>query len=221
MSRRIGFDGSIVTYMTGALPPSTVARLPRYLRYLERLEGQTGVVSSEDVAGGSGVTAVQVRKDLSFLGTVGTRGVGYDVGTLRGVIVRALGLEGPLTVIIVGAGNLGTALANYRGFAGRGFEVVAIYDVSPTRVGSEEGGLSIRHLEMLEGDLEATPADIAVISTPAESAQDVADRLVKAGVRSVLNFAPVMVSTPGSVTVRQVDLATELQILSYHLSRSG
>jgi redox-sensing transcriptional repressor len=204
----------------GRLPPSTVARLPRYLRFLEGLPGNTGVVSSDEIAEGSGVTAVQVRKDLSFLGTIGTRGVGYEVGALRGVIIRALGLEGPLQVVIVGSGNLGSALANYRGFEARGFMVHGLYDADPERIGTEINGTVVRHVDGMVDDLAERTIDIGIVATPREAAQSVADLLVRAGVRSILNFAPVVISAPAEMTVRQVDLATELQILSYHLART-
>jgi redox-sensing transcriptional repressor len=200
------------------LPPATVARLPRYLRYLKGLGARAGVVSSEDIAAGSGVSAVQVRKDLSYLGTVGTRGVGYDVDTLADCIIRALGLGDRLGVAIVGAGNLGTALANYQGFEARGFRIASVYDVDPSRVGSALYGLLIRHLDDLAEDVGTLQIAIGIVATPAEAAQAVADRMVAAGIRSILNFAPIVLRTPEGITVRQVDLATELQILSYHLS---
>jgi redox-sensing transcriptional repressor len=200
------------------LPPATVARLPRYLRFLGGRNAGRTVVSSEDIAAGSGVSAVQVRKDLSYLGTVGTRGVGYDVGTLSDRISHALGLVDRLGVAIVGAGNLGSALANYQGFEARGFRVASIYDVDPSRIGAAIDGLHVRHLDDLVEDVGPLRISIGIVATPGEAAQSVADRMIHAGIRSVLNFAPVVVATPAGVTVRQVDLATELQILSYHLS---
>jgi redox-sensing transcriptional repressor len=215
---RAGINTDHDDYRHRMLPPATVARLPRYLRYLNG----TGknVVSSEDIAAGSGVSAVQVRKDLSYLGTVGTRGVGYDVDTLSDYIIRSLGLGDRLGVAIVGAGNLGTALANYQGFEARGFRIAAVYDVNAGRVGSPVDGLLIRHVDDLEEDVATLQIAIGIVATPAEAAQTVADRMVSAGIRSILNFAPVVLKVPAGVTSRQVDLATELQILSYHLSVS-
>jgi redox-sensing transcriptional repressor len=204
--------------VTSTIPPATVGRLPRYLRFLESVPSVSAVVSSEDIAAGSGVTAVQVRKDLSHLGAGGTRGVGYEVGSLRGLIARALGLVTVLPVAIVGAGNLGTALAHYKGFESRGFAVRAMYDVSGEKVGAVVDGITVRHLDALAREAPGLGIAIGIIATPSDAAQLVADRLVEAGVRSILNFAPVVVLVPAGVTVRQVDLATELQILSYHLS---
>lgn len=205
--------------MTRSLPAASVARLPRYLRYLEQVAGSVDVVSSEEIADGSGVSAVQVRKDLSFLGASGTRGVGYDVDTLSERIAKALGLSTQHGVAIVGAGNLGSALANYQGFGSRGFDMVAIYDVSPRAVGTKLGSLAVRHLDQLVDDAKELGISIGMIATPAEAARDAAQALIDAGVRSILNFAPIEINVPTSVTVRRVDLAMELQILSYHLAQ--
>lgn len=204
--------------MNGSLPPASVGRLPLYLRYLEGVGKGVEVVSSEEIAEGSGVSAVQVRKDLSFLGASGTRGVGYEVASLARKIGKALGLDGGLGVAIVGAGNLGSALANYQGFEARGFRMMAVYDVDRARVGQPAGGLEVRHIEHLADDAADGRIAIGIIATPADAAQAVATTLVEAGVRSILNFAPTEVRVPEGVTVRRVDLATELQILSYHLA---
>ena len=205
--------------MQQQIPRATVARLPRYLRYLEDVAGTTSTVSSEDIAHGAGATAAQVRKDLSHLGTLGTRGVGYDPLALRDLLARALGLSGHLRVALVGAGNLGSALANYEGFSSRGFEIIALYDVDPDLVGTTIHDVEVRPLDRLVGDGQETPFAVGIIATPADAAQEVADLLVKAGVGSILNFAPTMVRTDDDTAVRQVDLATELQILAYYRRR--
>ncbi len=201
------------------IPDATVDRLPLYLRVLVELAaaGQT-TVSSERLAELAGVNAAKVRKDLSHLGSYGTRGVGYDVDYLRFEITSRLGLAHESAVAIVGMGNLGRALANHRGFRDRGFIVAALYDIDPDKVGSVVAGRTIRHLE----DLESTQGehiDIGVISTPPGVAQEVADRLVKAGVRAILNFAPAVISVPPTVTLREVDLTLELQVLSFYKQR--
>ena len=202
------------------IPEATVARLPLYLRSL--LEAQhTGdaTISSERLAELAGVNAAKVRKDLSYLGSYGTRGVGYDVEYLLFQMSRELGLTQDWPVAIVGLGNLGQALANYGGFRERGFPIVALVDADPRVVGSEVQGVVVRHVD----DLPAIAAEhgiaIGIIATPASAAQDVADRLVAAGVSSILNFAPTVISVPDEVSLRKVDLAVELQILSFYQQR--
>ncbi len=202
-----------------ALPNATVARLPRYLRFLEDIRSRRPTVSSEEIGLGTGVTAAQVRKDLSHLGPTGTRGIGYSTGLLADLIARSLGLGEPIGVAIVGAGNLGAALGNYKGFPDRGFRIVAMYDNDSRRVGGEVSGLVVRPFEALSEDASRYVFAIAIIATPAGAAQAVADVLVASGIRSILNFAPVALRTGPEVSVRQVDLATELQILAYHRSR--
>lgn len=199
------------------IPDATVARLPVYLRVLGDL-GDAGVatISSDQLADLAGVNAAKVRKDLSHLGTYGTRGVGYDVAYLRFEIAARLGLSSATGVAIVGLGNLGRALASHRGFRERGFPVVALYDIDPTKVGAELGGVTVEHLDDLGAD-GASDVAIGVIATPAAAAQAVADRLVDAGVRAILNFAPGLISVGDDVIVRKVDLASELQVLSYYL----
>ena len=206
--------------MRRRIPRATVTRLPAYLRYLDSLGPQAQTVQSSDLAAASGVNAAKVRKDLSYIGASGVRGVGYDVDELRTLILRRLGLSSEVTVILVGAGNLGSALARYKGFDDRGFHIVAVYDVDPKRVGKRLAGLEIRHLDQLEADLAARPADIGIIATPPSEAQAVATRLVQGGVAGILNFAPTVLKVPTHATVRQVDLATELQILSFYLRTS-
>lgn len=204
------------------IPDAAVARLGTYHRVLaDVLDGGAYTVSSEQLAGLAGVNASQVRKDLSYLGPTGTRGVGYDVEHLLRRIGAELGLTRHWPVVIVGAGNLGQALANYRGLAARGFVVAGLVDADAAKVGRRIGDLAIEPLEALEGLVAGRRVRIGVIATPATAAQEVADRLVSAGVRAILNFAPAPVSVPPGVSVRKVDLALELQVLSYHQVRGA
>jgi redox-sensing transcriptional repressor len=204
------------------IPEATVARLPIYLRVLTGL-ADTGVstVSSDGLAAAAGVGSAKLRKDLSHLGSYGTRGVGYDVEYLVYQISRALGLTQSYRVAIVGVGNLGHALANYAGFATRGFQIAALIDADAARVGVKIAGIEIRHLEDLEVVVKEHEISIGVIATPAAAAQDVCDRLVACGVTSVLNFAPAVLAVPASVDVRKVDLSIELQILAFHEQRKA
>jgi redox-sensing transcriptional repressor len=205
------------------IPEATVARLPVYLRSLLSLaDDREATISSERLAELAGVNAAKVRKDLSYLGSYGTRGVGYDVEFLLHQVSRALGLTQDWPVVIAGAGNLGRALANYGGFTQRGFPVVALVDTDPSKVGTSVGDTPVRHLDELEALVREEKVAIGVLATPASAAQEVADRMVAAGVGSVLNFAPAVVSVPPAVSIRKVDLAVELQILSfYQQHRSG
>ena len=202
------------------IPDATVARLPVYLQILVD-QGESGVanISSEGLAELAGVNAAKVRKDLSYLGSYGTRGVGYDVDYLVYEIRRELGLDHDWQVVIVGAGNLGHALAGYGGFTDRGFSVAAIVDIDADKVDAVIGGVRVRPLDELAQIVASKQISIGVIATPPAAAQDAAERLVKAGVTSVLNFAPIVLSVPAGITVRNVDLAVELQILSYHEQR--
>ena len=202
------------------IPEATVARLPLYLRsLLEMAEAKMTTVSSERLAELAGVNAAKVRKDLSYLGSYGTRGVGYDVEFLLYQISRELGLTQDWPVAIVGLGNLGHALANYRGFMERGFRVVALVDADPGKVGEVIGDLSVRHVDDLPDIAAEAGIAIGIIATPATVAQEVADRLVAAGVTSILNFAPAVISVPPHVSLRKVDLSIELQILSFYQQR--
>jgi redox-sensing transcriptional repressor len=204
------------------VPDATVSRLPLYLRVLVELAGAgETTVSSDELAEAAGVTSAKVRKDLSALGSYGTRGIGYDVAHLIDEIRTTLGLTQHWSILIVGVGNLGQALARYKGFAERGFRVAALLDVDPTKVGTKVADLKVRHLDELGGIVAAEGVAIGVIATPAPAAQDVADRMVAAGIRSILNFAPAMLSVPEAVTIRKVDLAIELQILSYYEQRDA
>jgi redox-sensing transcriptional repressor len=202
------------------IPEATVARLPEYLRLLtESLEAGVVNLSSEELADLAGVNAAKVRKDLSYLGTYGVRGVGYDVEYLIYQFRRELGLDHDWPVVIVGAGNLGQALAGYGGFRERGYPVAAIVDVDPGKVGMSIGGIEVRPVSELNQIVRRWRISIGVIATPATAAQSAADRLVAAGVTSILNFAAVLLTVPPAVKVRKVDLAVELQILSYYEQR--
>ena len=202
------------------IPEATVARLPVYLRILsEQFDANITNISSEELAEFAGLNAAKVRKDLSYLGSYGTRGVGYDVEFLVYQIRRELGLTHDWPVIIVGAGNLGQALAGYNGFGDRGFPVGGIVDVDDSKIGSVVGGVRVRHLDELAQVVQSRNISIGVIATPGSAAQSAADALVAAGVTSLLNFAPCVIGVPHGVSVRKVDLAVELQILSYYEQR--
>jgi redox-sensing transcriptional repressor len=204
------------------LPEATVARLPEYLRALHHLaEAGNDTVSSEGLAAAAGVNSAKLRKDLSHLGSYGTRGVGYDVNLLIEQIELVLGLTQRRAVALVGVGNLGHALAGYAGFATRGFRIAALFDADPKRVGERINGLVVRDIAELADIAAAEQISIAVIATPAHAAQHVADLLVAAGVTSILNFAPCVLTVPDGVDVRKVDLAIELQILSFHEHRKS
>jgi redox-sensing transcriptional repressor len=204
------------------LPEATIARLPEYLRALHNL-GETGAdtVSSEGLAAAAGVNSAKLRKDLSHLGSYGTRGVGYDVALLIEQIEYVLGLDQRRAVCLVGVGNLGHALAGYDGFASRGFRIVALFDADQNKVGERIHGLTVRHIDELAEVAVSESIAIGVIATPAGAAQAVANDLVAAGVTSILNFAPCVLSVPAGVDVRKVDLAIELQILSFHEHRKA
>jgi len=202
------------------IPDATVARLPVYLRALNGLaERGTATVSSEDLALAAGVNSAKLRKDLSHLGSYGTRGVGYDVQYLIYQISRELGLTQDWAVAIVGVGNLGRALANYGGFVSRGFRIAGLLDADPGVVGDRIAGLVVEHIDGLESVIQNRGVSIVVVATPAAAAQQVADRVIAAGVTSILNFAPVVLNVPEGVDVRKVDLSIELQILAFHEQR--
>ena len=198
---------------------STVRRLSLYLRYLEEFEDQgIATISSEALASRGGTTSAQVRKDLSFFGSFGKRGLGYAVPELARRLREILGLGRRYRVAMIGAGKIGSALVQYRGFRQRGFDIVAIYDADAAKVGRQWNGLTVQHIDTLEAELARRPVDMAVLVTPAEAAQAVADRLVRAGVKAILNFAPVQLVVPDDVEVKTVNLALELETLSYALT---
>jgi redox-sensing transcriptional repressor len=204
------------------IPEATVARLPVYFRALTALADRgTTTASSEELARAAGVNSAKLRKDLSYLGSYGTRGVGYDVEYLRYQIAREIGLTQDWPVVIVGIGNLGHALANYSGFASRGFGIVGLFDADPAKVGERVGNHVVRPYSDLEKVVREHRVAIGVIATPATAAQEVCDRMVAAGITSILNFAPVVLRVPPGIDVRKVDLSTELQILAYHEQRKA
>jgi redox-sensing transcriptional repressor len=214
--------GSVTGGDRHGIPDATVARLPVYLRALYALaDREVATVSSEELAAAAGVNSAKLRKDLSHLGSYGTRGVGYDVDYLIYQVSRELGLTQDWPVLIVGAGNLGRALANYGGFASRGFRIAALVDCDPAVVGSVIARHTVRSAADIEDVIDRFDVSIGVIATPATVAQNVCDRLVAAGVTSILNFAPVVLSVPSGVDVRKVDLSIELQILAFHAQRRG
>jgi redox-sensing transcriptional repressor len=198
---------------------STVRRLSLYLRFLEE-SAQRGLVtiSSDELARRGGTTSAQVRKDLSFFGSFGKRGLGYSVPELTDSLREILGLRRDWPVIIVGAGKIGTALAQYRGFRQRGFRVTAVYDRDPKKIGTKWDSLTVRDMATIEHDLAKEHVDIAVLTTPAEEAQSVVDMLVRAGIRAVLNFAPIQLHVPPEVTLKNVNMAMELEGLSFALT---
>ncbi|HEY2164182.1 MAG TPA: redox-sensing transcriptional repressor Rex [Gemmatimonadaceae bacterium] len=198
---------------------STVRRLSAYLRFLEDFE-QRGLttISSEELAKRGGTTSAQVRKDLSFFGSFGKRGLGYSVPELAGRLREILGLGREWQVVIVGAGKIGAALAQYRGFRQRGFIILAAYDSNPDKIGRKLDGISIRDIDHLERDAQREHPDIVVVTVPGEEAQRVVDRVVRAGVKAILNFAPTQLHAPADVTIKTVNMAMELEGLSFALT---
>lgn len=197
---------------------STVRRLSLYLRFLEEFEEQgIDTVSSEALAARGQTTSAQVRKDLSFFGSFGKRGLGYEVPELAATLRDILGLKRSYKVIVIGAGNIGAALAQYPGFGQRGFNIVSVYDNDSTKIGLLWNGHKVKDVEQLDADLHETPIDIAILTTPARVAQQVANRLVDAGIRAILNFAPIQLNVPDDIAVKNVNMALELEALSYAL----
>jgi redox-sensing transcriptional repressor len=198
---------------------STVRRLSIYLRFLEEFEERgLSTVSSEELARRGGTTSAQVRKDLSFFGSFGKRGLGYSVPELSAALREILGLGREWRVVIVGAGKIGAALAQYRGFRQRGYNIIAVYDSNPEKIGRSLEGIEIRDMARFESDVAAERPEIAVIAIPGEEAQAVLDRIVRAGIKAVLNFAPVQLHAPPDVTVKAVNMAMELEGLSFALT---
>jgi len=204
------------------LPEATLVRLTQYLRALTELrDAGRSRASSEVLAEAAGVNSAILRKDLSLLGSYGTRGVGYETEVLAQRITECLGLTHEWRVSIIGAGNLGRALSGYGGFRNRGFSVVALFDASPDLIGRDVNGLRVANVAFMEDVLTFTRTNMAVLAVPGPVAQELADRVVRIGVRSILSFAPVVLQVPEGVTLRKVDLATELQILAYHAQQAG
>ncbi|MEY7970518.1 redox-sensing transcriptional repressor Rex [Saccharomonospora xinjiangensis] len=216
----VAAESSQAANSTRAIPEAAVARLAVYLRVLSAMAEQAATtVSSEELSAAAGVNSAKLRKDLSYIGSYGTRGVGYEVQVLIGQIERTLGLTRQHKVAVVGIGNLGHALANYGGFPGRGFPVDALFDIDPDLIGVPVGGVPVSHLDDIPSVCAERGISIGVIATPPTAAQSVCDRLVEGGVQCILNFAPVVLQVPEQVEVRKVDLAVELQILSFHVAR--
>ena len=197
---------------------STVRRLSLYLRFLEDFQSQgIDTISSDALATRGGTTSAQVRKDLSFFGSFGKRGLGYSVPELDGKLRDIMGLKRTYRVIVVGAGKIGSALQQYCGFGQRGFQVAAVYDADPKKIGADWNGLVVRDVKQLEQDLGRAPVEIAILATPASAAPQVSARLARAGVQAILNFAPAQLDVPAHVVVKNVNMALELEALSYAL----
>jgi redox-sensing transcriptional repressor len=205
-----------LAWMKSSIPEATVVRLPRYLHCLTEMGETEAKCSSEQIAVAAGVNGAQVRKDFSYLGGYGTRGVGYDIGDLKNQIRKVLGLTRTYPVVIVGAGNLGSALTNYKGFDSWGFDVVAVVDIDPGKIGKPVDGLQVESMNNLTEIIKERGIEIGIIATPATAAQTVANRLAEAGLTSILNLAPTILHAPEKAIIRRVDLTTELGILAYH-----
>lgn len=196
-------------------------RLSFYLRILEKTKASgTTTLSSEDLAERTGTTAAQVRKDLSLFGSFGKRGLGYSVTQLASEIREILGLDRAWRVALIGGGRIGSALFEYSGFRKRGFEIVAVLDADPSKVGQSWGTVAVRDIADLERVLAEEDVDIVILTIPAESAPDVLDRVVAAGVKGILNFAPMQLRVPSDVTVKDVNMVMELEALSFALSQN-
>lgn len=203
------------------VPPTTIQRLPLYLRCLIEAQSQRmTLLNSVQIAEMTGSNAAQVRKDLSYLGEYGTRGIGYDVDTLIAHLTRWLGLEKMRRAAIVGFGRLGSALRSYGGFQDRGISVVAVLDADTDKIGTDTGGITVEPVAELGKVVAREGIEMLILTVPADVAQHVADLAVEAGVKAILNFAPIMLEVPRGVVVRQADMAGELQILSFHLSEA-
>lgn len=207
---------------TEKIPEATIIRLSVYSRYLRQLE-KMGVitVSSGTIAEGVNGSPAQVRKDLAYFGEFGTRGVGYNVVDLSRYITRILGLDNKWNVIIAGAGNLGSALSQYKGFGERGFTVLALFDNDPARVGHKAGKIPVYNSSEMSRFIKENNVQMGITAVPAEFAQEVVDEMVKAGIKAILNFAPRVVYVPENVEYRSVDLAVNLEVLTFNMSFSN
>lgn len=201
---------------------STIRRLSLYLSFLEEIEARgVRTTSSDDLAKLGGTTSAQVRKDLSFFGSFGKRGLGYSVPELSSRLRKILGLGRQWRVCIIGAGKIGAALARYAGFAERGFIVSGVYDSDQSKIGTRWGNVTVRDEAHLERDIAAHNYQIAVLAVPAEAAQKLVDRAVKAGIKGILSFAPVQLNVPDDVALRTVNMAMELEGLTFALTNKG
>ena len=200
------------------IPEVVIERLPVYLRVLNRLQRDGhSVISSQELGQELGVTPAQIRKDLSYFGRFGKQGRGYSVQRLIDELRKILGLERRWRMVLVGAGQLGRAIASYRGFGPQGFDLVEVFDASPLLVGTIVAGQEVQNVDMLDQQLRKNPVEIGIVAVPAEHAQAVIDSLVRAGVHAILNYAPRAVQVPENVHVRQVDPAAALQSMTYYL----
>ena len=204
------------------IPEATIIRLSVYSRFLTEVD-RKGIItiSSRDIAEGVGVSPAQVRKDLAYFGEFGTRGVGYNVSDLRQHILRILGLSVDWSVCLVGAGNLGLALSSYQGFRERGFIITSIFDSDPQKVGTKINDVEVLPIEQLEEVVKQNRTQIGIVAVPVAAAQEVADRLVKAGVQAILNFAPGVLNVPPEIELRNVDLVVNLEVLTFNVSMQG
>jgi len=204
------------------IPEATITRLSIYSRYLEQLDKKDiDTVSSVDIAKGVGVSPAQVRKDLAYFGEFGTRGVGYNVKDLMQYTKKILGVNRSWNMILVGAGNLGTALCMYREFRARGFHIVGVFDNDLSKIGKtidRSMDLVVKPLEEMGKVIKKENVDIGIIAVPARAAQEVADMMTKDGLKAILNFAPVTINVPEDVRVRNIDLSVKLEVLTFHLT---
>ena len=205
--------------MKNNIPKATVQRLPLYLQCLEQLDTDSVGISSKKIAEIAKVNDAQVRRDLSYLGTLGTRGVGYNILTLRKQLELELGLVDGLSAIIIGIGNLGSALAEYGGFKEKGFKIVGLFDSDSNKLHKQIGNLAVKPLSEIKDTCEKYNVAIGIITTPEKVAEEIAEKLIDCGIKSILNFAPVMLKNKPGIQIRSVDLSQELQILSYYLDR--
>lgn len=203
------------------IPDATIGRLTAYSRFLKEAEEKgISTVSSQNIAEATGVTPAQVRKDLAYFGEFGTRGVGYNPKELYNYIMKILGLDKKWNVAIFGAGNLGTALSQYRGFLERGFEIVCMFDTDPEKVGKKLNDIDIFHLDELKEKAKELNIELAIVAVPAQAAQEVVNLIVEAGIRGIINFAPVNIFVPDNIVLRRVDLASQLEYLTYYLGEN-
>lgn len=200
------------------IPEATIIRLSVYSRYLTEID-RKGIVtiSSGDIAEGVGVSPAQVRKDLAYFGEFGTRGVGYNVKDLHRHILKILGLSQDWSVTLVGLGNLGLALTTYKGFRERGFVITSIFDNDEKKIGTTINGVEVMPVDRLEDIVKANKTQIGIIAAPSPVAQEIADKLVASGVQAILNFAPVVLNVPPEVELRNVDLAVNLEVLTFNV----
>ncbi|KLU59558.1 redox-sensing transcriptional repressor Rex [Peptococcaceae bacterium CEB3] len=200
------------------IPEATIIRLSVYSRYLTEVD-RKGIItiSSGDIAEGVGVSPAQVRKDLAYFGEFGTRGVGYNVKDLRRHILKILGLSVDWSVSLVGLGNLGLALSSYKGFRERGFVITSVFDNDPQKLGTSVHGVEVMPVERLEEVVRQNRTQIGIICVPSAASQEIADKLVRAGVQAILNFAPGVLNVPPEVELRNVDLAVNLEVLTFNV----